>query len=145
MCVYTYLMGASIDLRRCAGCHCLAARRRARELTRLYDEHLRRHGLRATQFSVLAALALGGGAAVHRLADALGMDRTTITRSTAILERRGWVKSEASRDARVRPLKLTASGRRKLEATYPAWKAAQDAVRERPRDTLPSATPTRQG
>ncbi|MFB9807040.1 hypothetical protein ACFFQF_18180 [Haladaptatus pallidirubidus] len=41
-------------------CHCLAARRRAREITRLYEEKLRPHGLRATQFSVLAALALKG-------------------------------------------------------------------------------------
>jgi len=121
-------MDTAIDLRLCADCHCLAARRCARELTRLFDEHLRPHGLRATQFSVLAVLALSGGATVNRLADALGVERTTLSRSTAILERRGWIKSDTSRDARVRPISLTASPRQKLEAAYPAWMGAQDAA-----------------
>ncbi len=121
-------MTVAIDLRLCADCHCLAARRHAREVTRLFDEHLRPHGLRATQFSVLVMLALGGAAPVSRLADALGVERTTLTRSAAILERRGWVKSDAAADARVRPLRLTQSGRRKLESAYPAWKAAQDSA-----------------
>ena len=81
-------MDTAIDLRLCADCHCLAARRRARELTRFFDEHLRPHGLRATQFSVLAVLALSGGATVNRLDDTLGVECTTLSRSTAILERR---------------------------------------------------------
>src|ERR1700746_1739432 len=101
-----------VDLSLCADCHCLAARRSARKITRIFDEHLRPHGLRATQFSVLAALALGGGTPVSRLADALGIERTTLTRSTAILERRGWAESDPSGDARMRPIKLTRSGRR---------------------------------
>ncbi|HEX9490590.1 MAG TPA: MarR family winged helix-turn-helix transcriptional regulator [Stellaceae bacterium] len=124
-------MAATINLQLCADCHCLAARRNAREITRLFDERLRPHGLRTTQFSVLALLALGGGASVNRVADALGVERTTLTRSTTILERRGWVKSDASDDARVRPLRLTESGKRKLVSAYPAWKAAQDFVGER--------------
>jgi len=135
-------MDTAMDLSLCADCHCLAARRRARELTRLFDEHLRPHGLRATQFSVLAVLALSGGATVNRLADALGVERTTLSRSTALLEQRGWVKSDTSSDARMRPISLTASGRQKLESAYPAWKAAQDAVAAQLHDTVPtSATP----
>jgi DNA-binding MarR family transcriptional regulator len=109
-------MDTALDLRLCADGHCLTARRRARELTRLFDEHLRPHSLRTTRFSLLAALALSDGATVNRLADALGVERATLARSTAILERRGWVKSDTSRDARVRPISPTESGRRKLEA-----------------------------
>jgi DNA-binding MarR family transcriptional regulator len=138
-------MDTAIDLRFCADCHCLAARRRARELTRLFDEHLRPHGLRATQFSVLAVLALSGGATVNRLADALGVERTTLSRSTAILEQRGWVKSDTSRDARMRPISLTESGRQKLESAYPAWKAAQDAAAQLGDPALTSVTPQPQG
>ena len=139
-------MDTAIDLRLCADCHCPAARRQARELTRLFDEHLRPHGLRATQFSVLAVLALSGGATVNRLADALGVERTTLSRSTAILEQRGWVKSDTSSDARMRPLSLTEAGRQKLESAYPAWKAAQDTVAAQLHDTVPtSATPQPQG
>jgi DNA-binding MarR family transcriptional regulator len=124
-------MKPALDLHSCTDCHCLAARRLARELTRAYDARLRPHGLRATQFSVLVALAATGGAPMNRLADALGMERTTLTRSVAILERRGWVRSGSASDARERRLQLTPAGRRKLEAAYPAWKSAQrDAARK---------------
>ena len=73
-------------------CHCLAARRQARALTRLYEQRLRPHRLRATQFSILAALTLKGPTPVTALADLLGLERTTLTRSAAVLERHGWVR-----------------------------------------------------
>jgi DNA-binding MarR family transcriptional regulator len=116
------------DLALCRQCHCLAARRAARTITRHYEAGLRRHGLRATQFSILAALALGGPKPLGRLAEVLGLERTTLTRSATLLERDGWVRAGRSEDGRQRPLRLTASGRRKLVAAYPAWKAAQDSA-----------------
>jgi DNA-binding MarR family transcriptional regulator len=139
-------MSASLDLDLCVGCHCLAARRRARAITRLFDDRLRSHGLRATQFSVLAVLALRGPSPIGELADALGLERTTLTRSAALLEKRGWITSDRSPDSRERPIKLTTSGRRKLESAFPAWKAAQDSLAEGLRDTtVPSATPRPRG
>jgi DNA-binding MarR family transcriptional regulator len=122
------LSAVGIDLSLCAQCHCLAARRTAREITRHFEAELRRHGLRATQFSILAALALAGPMPMGELADLLGLERTTLTRSAALLERDGWVRTERSRDSRERPLVLTASGRRKLESAYPSWKAAYDSA-----------------
>jgi DNA-binding MarR family transcriptional regulator len=116
------------DLRRIADCHCLAARRTARAITRLYDEKLRPQGLRATQFSVLAALAIQGPTPVSSLAEGLGMDRTTLTRSAALLEHRKWITTAPSADRRRRAWKLTATGMRKLESVLPAWQAAQDTA-----------------
>lgn len=121
-------MTSNVDLAATVGCRCLAARRTARALTRLYEKHLRPHGLRATQFSILAALALKGPTAVGELADGLGLDRTTLTRSAALLERNGWVRSGQPDDARKHPLHLTPAGRKKLEAALPAWQAAQDVA-----------------
>src|SRR5262249_13424030 len=112
----------------CAECHCLAARRNAREITRHFEAALRRHGLRATQFSILAALALGGSMPMGELASLLGLERTTLTRSATLLERDGWVRRRPSRDGRERPLVLTAPGRRKLESACPSWKVAQDSA-----------------
>lgn len=109
-------------------CHCLAARRRARELTRLYEKKLRPHGLRATQFSILAALALKGPTPISELAELLGLERTTLTRSTAVLMRNGWVETDRWEDARERLLRLTSPGRRKLEAAFPAWLEVQNLV-----------------
>jgi DNA-binding MarR family transcriptional regulator len=126
----------TVDLLDCADCRCLAARRRAREITRHFEARLRRHGLRATQFSILASLALAGPTPMGELADLLGLERTTLTRGAARLEQSGWIGFERSGDRRERPLRLTASGRRKLESAYPAWKAAQDSVTGKFGDTL---------
>src|ERR1700694_3364189 len=123
----------SFDLSLCAQCRCLAARRNARAITRRYDARLRPHGLRATQFSVLAALALAGAKPISELAEGLGLERTTLTRSAALLEENGWIRPGRSEDGRERPLLLTPSGRRKLEAAFPAWKAAQASVGSNPR------------
>ena len=117
-----------MDLSATRDCHCLAARRRAREITRLYEDKLRPHGLRATQFSVLAALAQTGPIPLGELADLLGLERTTLTRSANRMEDEGWVAEADSEDGRVRKLELTLAGREKVEDAYPAWKEAQDEV-----------------
>ena len=62
------------------------------------------------------------------LAELLGLERTTLTRSATLLEREGWVRTDRSGDGRERPLLLTAAGRRKLESAYPSWREAQDSV-----------------
>ena len=111
-------------------CHCLAARREARAITRIYEDKLRPHGLRATQFSILAALALKGPTPVGELAELLGLERTTLTRGATLLENNGWIRSGHSDDARQRPLRLLASGRRKLESAFPAWREAQAQIEE---------------
>lgn len=127
-CIYTDFMEAAVNLAATRACYCLAARQAARVITRLYEEKLRPHGLRATQFSILAALALKGPTPVSELAEVLGLERTTLTRSAALLERNGWIAAARSEDARRHPLRLRPAGRRKLEAAFPAWKATQELV-----------------
>jgi DNA-binding MarR family transcriptional regulator len=117
-----------LELQATRACHCLAARKRARAVTRLYDEKLRPHGLRATQYSILAALALKGTTPVGELADLLGLERTSLTRSAQVVERNGWITSAESDDARQRPLRITDGGLEKLLAAFPDWKEAQDLV-----------------
>lgn len=148
LCVYTLICvsdGAApsdVDLSLTRNCHCLAARREARELTRLYEERLRPHGLRATQFSILAALALKGATPITDLADLLGLERTTLTRSADVMEDNGWIEDAPSDDGRERPLRLTDEGRRKVESAYPAWREAQELVeRARGDAESPGASP----
>ena len=119
---------SGVDLSPTRNCHCLAARRRARELTRFYEERLRPHGLRATQFSILAVLAQTGPTLITDLAELLGLERTSLTRSANVMEREGWIEDAPSDDGRERPLQLTDGGREKVEAAFPAWKEAQEAV-----------------
>jgi DNA-binding MarR family transcriptional regulator len=133
-------MGHDVDLTDCRHCHCLAARRIARSITHVYDEKLRPHGLRPTQFSILAALALNGPTPTIGLAEILGLERTTLTRSAALLRRNGWVAFGRSSDARKRPLRLREAGRRKLESAYTAWKEAQAEIEEELGNRNPSGT-----
>lgn len=119
-------MSPSVDIEETRACPCLAARRRARAVTRHFDGFLRPHGLRSTQFSILAMLAQRGPTGRIRVADGLGLERTTLTRSAATLERQGWIETLGTDDARERPLALTEAGRRVLEAALPAWKEARD-------------------
>lgn len=142
--IHSLAMDDAVDLSACRQCHCLAARRTAREITRRYEDKLRPHDLRATQFSILAALALRGTTPVGELADVLGLERTSLSRSAAVLERNGWVGTASAEDARKRPLRLTAAGRRKVEDAYPAWKEAQDEV-ERQLDEGRSTEPRQRG
>jgi DNA-binding MarR family transcriptional regulator len=134
-----------VDLASTRACPCLAARRRARAITRHFDAYLRPHGLRSTQFSVLAALALRGPTVRGRLADGLGLERTTLTRSASTLERQGWIETLGTSDGRERPLALTAAGRRALDAALPAWKEALDALDDEARTASPAAATTPNG
>jgi DNA-binding MarR family transcriptional regulator len=121
-------MNTRVEVWACRGCHCLAARRRARAITRVFEARLRPHRLRATQFSVLAALALKGPTRVGSLAETLGLERTTLTRVAAVLQQRGWIRLAPGADGRERPFRLTATGWRTLEAAFPAWQEAQALV-----------------
>jgi DNA-binding MarR family transcriptional regulator len=126
-CIYTY-MSADLD-QGCWDvvtlCACEGLRRTSRAVTAHYQRELRGTGVRATQLPILVALNLMGAAAVGALADALVMDRTTLTRNLKALEAEGLVAAEADEDRRVRRLVLTAKGRGALEAALAAWRRAQ--------------------
>ena len=107
-------------------CVCLNTQRAARAVARRYDAALRPAGLTSGQFSILAALNQDAAVSIGVLADGLGLERTTLTRNVAPLEKAGLVRSGAAAgDKRVRGLSLTALGREKLALAVPLWSAAQ--------------------
>ena len=66
-------------------------RRASRALTQLYEDSLRPLGLRGSQFTILQTLSLAGEVSQGELGQMLAMDSTTLTRTLAIMSRRGWV------------------------------------------------------
>ena len=101
-------------------------------ITREYDAALRPHGLRITQAAILAQLAYLQPVTVTAFAEALASDRSGVARDVAVLQRAGLVASVAKADdLRSRQLSLTPAGRKKLTECAPAWRAAQDSMRER--------------
>ena len=117
------------DLAECTQCLCLASRRASRTITRAFDKQLRAHGLRATQFTLLVNLALRGVNTISALADALGLERTTLTRNLRLIEDKGWVKIRPGEDARARDVEITSKGRALVNAALPAWRHAQKSIR----------------
>jgi DNA-binding MarR family transcriptional regulator len=109
-------------------CIALNLRKTARAVSALYDGSVRRAGLRATQFQILATLALFPRTSITRLSASIEADRTTIQRSLERLVTRGWVSSTPGAIGNVRELELTVAGRRKLAQAYKYWEAAQSTL-----------------
>ena len=109
-------------------CACTSVRRTGRALAQVYDAIMAPSGLRNTQFALLSRLDREKPVGMGDLADLLAMDRTTLTRALAPLERQGWLLVEAGADRRTRQVRLTASGAATREAARPLWRQAQAHV-----------------
>ncbi|GAB6125888.1 MarR family winged helix-turn-helix transcriptional regulator [Humidesulfovibrio idahonensis] len=112
-------------------CLCHNLRRAARAMTRLYDAQLAPSGLRATQFSILAAAQARGPVTLGRLAEALAQERTTLTRNLRLLEDKGFVRSEPGQDRREHSIAITDAGGAALVAARPYWRKAQETMATR--------------
>jgi DNA-binding MarR family transcriptional regulator len=120
---------AKPDFSECGRCLCFAVRRAARAVTQRYDAHLRLSGLRATQFTLLVVLKNAGPQPQSRLAEILGMERTTLTRNLRPLLARGYVTYEVGEeDRRVRQIAITAAGTQVTARALPHWRKAQREI-----------------
>lgn len=115
------------DMTALENCVCFNLRWVTRAVTQFFDAELRRHGIRPTQCSILAAVVSKNSWTMADLSDVLGMDRTTLIRNLRPLQRDGLVLTEAGAGGRVE-VSITALGRKKVDETHPAWLAAQQAV-----------------
>ena len=118
------------DLSKLRGCACFNLRKSARAVTQFYDRILKPSGLRGTQFSLLAAAAMNDSMNISNLADALVMERTTLTRNLRPLERQGLVRISRGEDQRSREVTLTPEGSRRLAVALPLWNQAQGRMEE---------------
>jgi DNA-binding MarR family transcriptional regulator len=130
----TYLTARDLDL--CAQvramCACNQLRRATRGITALYESALAPSRLKATQLPILVGLGSAGDLSVTTLADALALDRTTLTRNLRVLEARGLVRTcESDDDARVRMVSLTLAGSDVLASALTRWEEMQAVVEER--------------
>lgn len=110
-------------------CMCANLRRASRALTQHYDEALRPHGLRATQFTVLQTLSLAGEVSQGQLGEILAMDSTTLTRTLDIMADHGWIVKQHGEDRRERRLRLSHEGEAQLRRALPSWEEVQKKLR----------------
>jgi DNA-binding MarR family transcriptional regulator len=114
-----------------AMCACNQLRRSARGITQVYDAGMGPQGLKVTQMPILVGLGAGGSMPLGTLAEALGLDRTTLTRNLKVLEQRGLVRTAAHEDdARVRIVSMTPPGAQELSDALARWERVQRRVEE---------------
>ena len=118
-------MSKELDFSVRKNCLCFNLRRVARVVTQYFDAEMRRHGIRSTQGTVLAALHTTGPSNMAGLSEILGMERTTLLRNLRPLQRDGLVTVEGGGQGGYVELSLTAKGRKQIEKLAPAWESAQ--------------------
>jgi DNA-binding MarR family transcriptional regulator len=112
-------------------CYCATLRQTARAVTVLYEEMLAGGGLHATQYSALQLLDAAPNLTTTELADALGVDQTTATRTLALIKKAGYASDTVGDDRRQRHWALQPEGKALLRKLKPRWEAAQDAFERR--------------
>ena len=116
------------SLQKCMDCACLHLRMASRSITQYFEEELRTTGLHITQFNLLVGVAANEPVNMTDLAEAMGMDRTTLTRNLNHLTRAKMVKVAKGEDLRTRNITITAKGTSTLRKAMPKWQRAQDRV-----------------
>jgi DNA-binding MarR family transcriptional regulator len=119
----------TLNMKKPSRCLCINFRQAARDVTQFYDSTLAPSGLKVTQFSLLTAVARSGSTSISKLAEKKNLDRTTLGRNLAILERDGLIEFGPSEDQRERNVSLTARGKQALDSAMPFWEHAQEKVR----------------
>ena len=109
------------------GCTCAHLRKLSRRVTRVYDVHLARLGIKTTQYSLLA-IASRAPRTLSALADEMGMERTTLTRNLRPLIAKRWVELTVGEDPRSRVVMLTAAGHAARKAAHAQWRKAQAEI-----------------
>jgi DNA-binding MarR family transcriptional regulator len=112
-------------------CMCQRVRMAARAVTRAYDDALRPTGLRATQLSVLVAVAQENAVSIASLSRLLGMDRSTLTRNLRPLAKEGLVVLGSEGRHRSRNLRITSKGNHRLLSAVPLWDKVQGELRKK--------------
>lgn len=118
-------MNTPID-KKLPACNGFALRQAARCVSAVYERHIAKAGLTASQFSILTALRDSPAIAVQDLAERLVMERTSLVRAIQLLVRDGLVRQQHSPvHARKQVLSLSDAGAAKLVEASIHWDAAQ--------------------
>jgi DNA-binding MarR family transcriptional regulator len=112
-------------------CYCATLRQAARAVTLLYEEVMGDSGHHATQYTALQVLDLAPKLSTTELAQLIGIDQTTATRTLALIKKGGLATDSVGSDRRERRWALTSKGQGQLRRLRPRWEAAQQAFEKR--------------
>lgn len=113
-------------------CYCATLRQAARAVTVLYEEMIAEGGVHATQYTALQVIEEAvPNLTTTELAETMGIDQTTATRTLALIKRSGLATDTVGQDRRQRRWNLTPAGRERLRKLRPRWEAAQQTFERR--------------
>ena len=110
------------------GCTNFKLRHLMRQVARLYDAEVARSGIKTTQYSLLSQVLQLGPVRPVDLAQALGVDASTLTRNLKPLIVAGWLLQTEGPDARSRLVEITDAGRSKRSEAQRHWRIAQEKL-----------------
>lgn len=121
-------------------CLCGRVRAAARRLTALYETHLAEHGLTLPQFGLMATIAAAGEAPIAHLAAKTELDPSTLSRTLQPLQAAALIEINTDpENRRLRVVRLTRAGRRKVKDAGRAWMKAQKIAQSKIDETLIAA------
>ncbi len=112
--------------------NCLArkVRQTNRVLSALYDDALRPHNIKASQFNILVAVGACGSASPAELQQHLDLEKSTVSRNVERMLANGWLECMPKQE-RGLTYRLSRKGRQLMQRALPDWKAAQRLARRR--------------
>ena len=112
-------------------CYCATLRQAARAATMFYEEILADSELHGTQFTILQVLDTAPNLTTTEVAELMGIDQTTATRTLALIKKIGLAKDTVGKDRRQHRWSLTTQGQAQMKRLKPRWEAAQQAFEKR--------------
>lgn len=106
-------------------CALFDVHRVSRVLTVLYNTHLRDTGLTMAQFTLLRNIAALAPVGMTKIAEAMLMDRTSVTRLIDPLIRGNLLATQTGEDRRFRHIVVTPEGLAAVARSEAAWRQAQ--------------------
>jgi DNA-binding MarR family transcriptional regulator len=106
-------------------CYCATLRQAARAATALYEAVLDDSGVPLTQLTALQVMMRCPNLMTTELAEIIGIDQTTATRTLALIKKAGLARTTLADDRRERRWVLSAEGERKMRRLMTKWEKAQ--------------------
>jgi DNA-binding MarR family transcriptional regulator len=106
-------------------CVCTNLKMAGRVVGRAYDAALDELGLNVTQYAILVNVSRYQPISLMKLADHLELERTTLYRAVALMEKKGWLKSSPLEEGVARVVELTARGAEITRRAKAQWERVQ--------------------
>jgi len=117
------------EIAKCNECTGFNLKKATRVIQNLFDEAFKPIGLVGTQYTVLAHIFVHGPISLSKVAELMHVDRTTLARNLAPLERKGLVEINAGSDKRAKIINISEKGKDVLVKALPLWKKTQEKIK----------------